>query len=233
MYKRQLGNVSGYINSLDGPVEDAYLTLNNKTTFSDSNGFFEFKDCIKKNSVFTISHPEFSEYSNSINVTDSINLNIALTRIKYDYFPLKVGNHWTYFWNNSGGAHPPGVYWHSEGTLQLNVISAAGIYPNYTYRVKETRYDSTNNYTNHHYFNIQSNNSDSIFVSESSYLIKRTTIRRLREVTDPDTVLFFGGYEGLETKLKRNIGIVYVFYGFHGITYSNVTSFRLFSCTLN
>mgnify|MGYP003531011032 FL=1 len=43
-----LGNVSGYINSLDGPVEDAYLTLNNKTTFSDGTGFFEFKEIIKR-----------------------------------------------------------------------------------------------------------------------------------------------------------------------------------------
>ena len=69
-----LGNVSGYINSSDGPVEDAYIVLNNKTTFSDSNGFFQFKDCIKKDLVITITHPEFSEFSNSINVSDSLDL---------------------------------------------------------------------------------------------------------------------------------------------------------------
>jgi hypothetical protein len=43
-----LGNVKGYINSIDGPLEDAYITQDNKITFSDSNGFFEFKDCVKK-----------------------------------------------------------------------------------------------------------------------------------------------------------------------------------------
>jgi hypothetical protein len=107
-----LGNVTGYINSLDGPIEDAYISLNNKTTFSDSSGFFELKDCLKKNLVLTISHPEFREYSNSINITDSLNLNIGLTRTKYDYFPLKVGNHWTYHWIHSGyttagGFHNP------------------------------------------------------------------------------------------------------------------------------
>ena len=98
-----LGNVAGSINSLDGPVEDAYIVLNNKTTFSDSNGFFQFKDCIKKDLVITITHPEFSEYSNSISVTDSLDLNIALTRIKYDYFPLKVGNQWQYHWTSQLG----------------------------------------------------------------------------------------------------------------------------------
>src|SRR5690606_33720991 len=73
-----LGNVSGYINSSDGPVNGAYVILNNETTFSDSNGFFEFKDCIKKDLVITITHPEFSEYSSTISVTDSLNLNIVL-----------------------------------------------------------------------------------------------------------------------------------------------------------
>ena len=227
-----LGNVSGYINSSDGPVEDAYIVLNNKTTFSDSNGFFQFKDCIKKDLVITITHPEFSEFSNSINVSDSLDLDITLTRIKYDYFPLKVGNQWQYHWTYGWGASG-GYGGQSSGTLDLKVISVAGTYPNYTFQVRETRYDSTSNYTTQMNINIQKNNSDSIRVSEYTYFFKTTNIRRFYYITFGDTVYNFGSYDNYTLKLKKNIGAIQCYYGMAGITFGYSTEYKILSYTLN
>lgn len=226
-----LGSVSGYINSIDGPIEDAYITLNNLTTFSDSNGFFEFKDCIKKNSVLTIAHPEFSDYSNSIIVTDTLNLNIALTRIKYDYFLLKVGNHWTYHWINnwytSGGGSGQ-----SAGTIDLHIVSVAGTYPNYLFKFNETRFDSSNNSVSEKYINIQTNNSDSIIVFDWSYIFRTSTIKRYYSVTSPDIFNIFG-FENSTTKLTRNKGIIQFYYGTNNITFGSFKNIEIIDYTLN
>ena len=226
-----LGNVTGYINSLDGPVKDAYITLNDKKTYSDSSGFFEFKDCLKKNSVLTIAHPEFSEYSNSIIVTDTLNLNIALTRIKYDYFPLKVGNHWRYHWTNSWYASG-GSGGHSAGTIDLHIISVVGTYPNYLFKFNEIRFDSSNNSVSEKYINIQINNSDSIIVSDWSYIFRTSTIKRYYSVTYPDTVYIYG-VENSTTKLTRNKGIIQFYYGTGGITFGSFTNIEIIDYTIN
>ena len=205
-----LGNVSGYINSLDGPVEDAYLTLNNKTTFSDSTGFFEFKDCVKKNSVLTILHPEFSEYSNSINVTDSLNLNIALTRIKYDYFPLKVGNKWQYHYIYSGYTPAGGFY--NAARIDWEVMSMTGNYPNWIFNLKETYIDSTDNSITTNYFNIKTEQSDSIlFAGPNKFFANK--IRRYYGIENGEIVAT--PYPGHE--FKKNIGFIGFDYGWGGI----------------
>jgi len=225
-----LGKVIGYISSNDGPVEDAYINLDNKITFSDSNGFFEFKDCVKKNLVITISHPEFSEYSDSISVTDSIDLNIVLTRIKYDYFPLKVGNQWTYHWTNSWYASGGGGE-NSAGTIYWDIVSVAGVYPNFVYKIKEMRFDSTYNTSNETYINIQTNLSDSIKVLDLGYILKYPVIRRYYPLSYQDTVNVFG-YENSTIKLKRSNGVIQCYYGYGGITYGSFTNIDLINYKL-
>jgi hypothetical protein len=225
-----LGNVIGYINSYDGPVEDAYITLDNKITFWDSNGFFEFKDCVKKILVITISHPEFSEYSNSISITDSLRLDVALTRIKYDYFPLKVGNHWKYHWTNSWYASGGGGG-NSAGTIYWDIVGVVGVYPNFVYKIKETRFDSTYNTSNETYINIQTNLSDSIKVLDLGYILKSPVIRRYYPTSYQDTVYVFG-YENSTTKLKRSNGVIQCYYGYGGITYGSFTNIEMISYEL-
>ncbi len=206
-----LGNVSGFINSLDEPIEDAYLTLNNKTTFSDSNGFFEFKDCVKKNSVFTTSHPEFSEYSNSINVTDSLNLDIALTRVKYDYFPLKVGNKWQYHYIYFGYTPVGGFY--NAAKIDWEVTSKSGSYPNWIYNLKETFLDSTDNSLTARFFNIIRSDDDSItFLGVNKLIGDSKTIRRYFTSDFPESIYQMDPRHGF----KRNIGFIEFDYGFAG-----------------
>ena len=225
-----LGNVTGYINSIDGPVEDANIALNNKTTFSDSSGFFEFKDCIKKNLELTIVHPEYGGYTNSINVTDSLDLDINLTRIKYDYFPLKVGNHWTYHWSNvwyaSGGGGG-----NSTGTIDWEIVNVEGVYPNFVYKLKETRFDSTYNSSTEKYLDIQTNLSDSIKVLDLGYILKSPVIRRYYPTSYQDTIYVFG-YENSSLKLKRMIGVINCNYGMGGITYGSFTNIEILSYDL-
>ena len=227
-----LGNVSGYINSLDGPVEDAYITLNNKTTFSDSNGFFQFKDCIKNDLVLTITHPEFSEYSNSISVTDSLYLDISLTRIKYDYFPLKVGNQWTYHWT-SGWYASGGGGGSSAGKIDWVVTSKSGSYPNWIYNLKETFLDSTNNSLTARFFNLITNSSDSIECVGNNYLIRMTKTRRFYDITFGNIVYQFLPYDNYTLKLEKNIGVIQCSYGRAGITFGYGTVYEIISYKLN
>ena len=205
-----LGNVSGYISSSNGPVKDAYITLNNKIAFSDSNGFFEFKDCIKKNLVITILHPEFSEYSNSLDVTDSLNLNIALTRIKYDYFPLKVGNKWQYHYIYSGYTPAGGFY--DAAKIYWEVISKTGNYPNWIFNLKETYHDSSDNSITTNYFNIKTEQSDSIsFIGVNNFFANK--IRRYYGIKHGEIV---SSLEPLH-EFKRNVGFIGFSYGWGGI----------------
>jgi hypothetical protein len=205
-----LGDVSGYINSSDGPVKDAYITLNNKTTFSNSDGFFEFKECPKKNLVLTISHPEFSEYSNSISVTDSLNLNIALTRIKYDYFPLEVGNKWQYHYIYSGYTPAGGFY--NVAKIDWEVLSKTGNYPNWIFNLKETYLDSTDNSITTNYFNIKTEQSDSnLFKGPNNFFDNK--IRRYYGIENGEIVAT--PYPAHE--FKKNIGFLGFNYGWGGI----------------
>ena len=227
-----LGNVSGYINSIEGPVEDAYITLNGKTTFSDSIGHFEFKDLLKNNSMVTVSHPEFSEYSDSVNITDSLNLNIELTRIKYDYFPLKVGNRWKYYWENvwyaSGGGGGS-----SAGTIDWEIESVSGAFPNFLFKLKETRYDSSDNSSTERYLDLLTNNSDSIEVLGSNYILRVQKMRRYYDTTYSDIAYIFTGYYNYTLKLKKNIGVIQCYYGVQGINFGEITNFEILCYTLN
>ena len=205
-----LGNITGYINSSDGPVKDAYITFNDKKTFSDSSGFFEFKDCIKKNSVLTITHPEFSEYSNSIDVTDSLNLSIDLTRVKYDYFPLKVGNKWQYHYIYSGYTPAGGFY--NAARIDWEVMSMTGNYPNWIFNLKETYLDSTDNSITTNYFNIKTEQSDSIlFDGPNKFFANK--IRRYYGIENGEIVATT--YPTHE--FKKNIGFIEFSYGWGGI----------------
>lgn len=221
-----LGNVSGYINSSDGAVKGAQISLNDKTTISDSNGFFEFRDCIKKELVIKIMDPEFGEYSNSISVTDSLILNIQLTRIKYDYIPLKVGNQWTYHWT-SGWYASGGGGGHSAGTLNWKVESVTGNYPNFSFNIKETRYDSSDNSSTERFFNLITSSSDSLECVGNNYLIRFSKIKRFYDITVGDSVYNFLPYDNYTLKLERKIGVIQCFYGSGGITFGSSTDFEI------
>ncbi|MBK7228323.1 MAG: hypothetical protein IPH97_05555 [Ignavibacteriales bacterium] len=164
-------------------------------------------------------------------MTDTLNLNIALTRIKYDYFLLKVGNHWTYHWINnwytSGGGSGQ-----SAGTIDLHIVSVAGTYPNYLFKFNETRFDSSNNSVSEKYINIQTNNSDSIIVFDWSYIFRTSTIKRYYSVTSPDIFNIFG-FENSTTKLTRNKGIIQFYYGTNNITFGSFKNIEIIDYTLN
>lgn len=226
-----LGNVSGYINSSDGPVKDAYILLNNKTTFSDSNGFFEFRDCIKKDLVIKIMHQEFSEYSNSISVTDSLNVNIQLTRIKYDYFPLKVGNKWTYHWT-SGWYASGGGGGHSAGTLTWKVESVTGNYPYLIFNIKESKYDSSDNSNTTEFFSFITNSSDSLEHLGNSYM-RLIKTRRFYDITFGNIVYQYLPYDNYTLKLEKNIGVIQCYYGYGGITFGYNTNFEVIDYKIN
>lgn len=115
----------------------------------------------------------------------------------------------------------------------MKVVSGTGTYPNYTYQVREASYDSTNNYTTRKNINIQTNNSDSIYVSEFSYFFKTTRIKRFYDITFGDTVYNFGSYDNYSLKLKKNIGVIQCSYGRAGITFGYGTVYEIISYKLN
>lgn len=227
-----LGNVVGYLNSLEGPVENAYIFLDEKSTFSDSAGFFEFRNVKKQQSVITISNPEFDTYMNTIDITDSLVLNVELTRIKYDYLPLKVGNHWRYHWT-SGWYASGGGGGHSTGTMDWKIESVVGIYPSYTFNIKETRYDSSDNSSSERFFSLRTNSSDSLELIGNSYLIRTSKIKRFYNITFGDTVYNFLPYDNYTLKLKRNIGAIQCHYGMTGITFGSSTNYEILNYTIN
>lgn len=207
-----LGIVRGYISSDNEPVEDAFIVLDNDTTFSDVDGFFEFTDCIMRTLDLSITHPEFSSYNNLINVTDSLNLTVILSRSHYDYFPLKVGNEWQYHWINSGSVHGGGS-WYNPGLIKLKIETKSGKYPNFIFNVRETYYDSTYSSTNVSYFTIHSLNNDSIkFVGTGTSKLfynygDDITLPRYLTTNYPEIQAYYITVS--LRKQKRNIGLIY------------------------
>jgi len=206
-----LGNIYGHIQSIEGPVKDAYVTLDNSSTFSDSNGNFQFFNCTKKSSILSIDHPEFEIYSNTLIVTDSLNLNISISRLKYDYFPLKVGNHWQYYYLHYGYTPAGGFY--LPALIDLEVLSKSGNYPYWTYNLKETFFDSTNNSITESYFNVMTSYNDSItFIGTNRLIGDNHSIRRYFTINYPETVSQMDPIHFF----KRNIGLTGFNYGWNG-----------------
>lgn len=223
-----LGDVQGHISSSEGPIRDAYIKLNDQTTFSDNNGYFEFKNCLKQESAIRIEHPEFEEYIDTVTVTGAIVLNINLNRTHYDYFPLKVGNEWQYHWVSSGYASP-NVSWYNPGKIDWEVVEKSGNYPFWIYRVKETYYDSTSSTTEENYFEIKALDNDSILFIGTNKLLWGS-IRRYFPTNYSDTVYVFSPpYTRI---YKRNTGLIHYSGNYGGITYGWSKSAKLIDYNL-
>ncbi|MBZ0199297.1 MAG: hypothetical protein K8H86_05485 [Ignavibacteriaceae bacterium] len=207
-----LGNLYGHIQSTEGHIKDAYVTLANSSTFSDSNGNFIFYDCAKKSSILSIYHSEFEAYSNTIMITDSLNLVIPLSRLKYDYFPLKVGNHWQYHhiyssWSaGGGGSNPSKIDW--------EVVEKSGNYPKWIFKLKETIYDSTYNSIAVEYFYINCDNNDTISINGTSILmLSANKFQRYYSTTYTNSVYSQSPPNSI---YQRNIGLIEYNYGWSG-----------------
>ena len=130
---------------------------------------------------------------------------------KTDYFPLAVGNSWTYKYSALWGAgiFPEGYRDSSAGTSKWLITD----YNSGIYTVKEVKTDTIKDTTYTNYFNIIQ--SDSIHI----HLEFNATINWIDDIlvryqydSELDTVNYYGrhGYQQINylIQLKKNVGIV-------------------------
>jgi hypothetical protein len=187
-------SVQGTLICENEPLQDAQIILNNTTSYSDSTGYFYLDSLVSGRYNLTINRGLlYEQFSTTFFVDSNLTFDLEINRRAYDYFPMRVGNKWMYFWVSGGYVQTePGVYesWVTNGSVEWEIILKYEGEP-YKFKFLETYHDSTNDTIITNYFDVRQVEKDNIkFLSSTHGSFRYQIIQRYNPVNTPERIEF-------------------------------------------
>lgn len=234
------GTVSEAINNQLFPKEGVVVSVSSLFDTTDTNGKFLFPNLDPGEYRILINDSGYFKIDTTVNIVNKgVNVDLLISR-KIDYFPLNLGNNWTflYIYNYRTvhfhvGAFPIKQF---EGIKNWNVISTISTDTSITYEILENfdgyklklivnpdsaqpypplKYDTLEYFHDYKVFYIEETNNNQLVFEQSSNILKRIRLNRYYTCTKADTIRIYTqnvSFDEYESvQLIKDTGIYYYF----------------------